>query len=84
MVSVFGDTLKLSPSYEFSVEQGAQKTESVQLFNPGTVPRTATLEVLNPHSDLTVSLSQSTVSIAAGETRMLPIVLDAGATPIAR
>ena len=75
-------TLQTASSYEFSLEQGTQKTESIQLINPGTVPRTATLEVINPHSDLTVSLSQSTVSIGAGETQTLPITLDAGTTPI--
>ncbi len=76
-----GGVLKTPSSYEFSLEQGTEETDSIQLINTGTVPRTATLEVLNPHSDLTVSLSQSTVSIGAGETQTLPINLDAGTTP---
>lgn len=78
-----GEALQTCSSYEFSLEQGTQKTESIQLINPGTVPRTATLDVINPHSDhLTVSLSQSNLSIAAGETKTLTISLEAGATPI--
>ncbi len=82
LASFFGGSLKTLPSYEFSLEQGAQKTESVQLFNPGTVPRMATPEVLNPHSDLTVSLTEpNPASIASGETKTLPINLDASATP---
>jgi hypothetical protein len=81
MVSTFGDTLKLSPNYEFSLEQGAQKTESIQLTNPGAIPQTATLEVINPHPDLiTVTLSQPSPTIAAGETQTLPIVIRARTT----
>lgn len=81
MVPTFGNTLKLSPNYEFSLEQNTQKTESIQLANPGTADRTATLEVINPHPDLiTVTLSQPSPTIAAGETQTLPIVLSAGTT----
>lgn len=58
-----------------------QRTESIQLVNLGTVPRTATLEILNPHPDLmTVTLSQPSPTIAAGETQTLPIVISAGTT----
>jgi hypothetical protein len=76
--ALFGGTLKLSPSYEFTLEQGTQKTDSIQLINPGTVSRSATLEVVNPHADdLTVSLTEpNPISIAPGETETLPIVLN--------
>ena len=81
MVPTFGNSLKLSPNYEFSLEQSTQKTESIQLTNPGTADRIATLEVINPHPDLiTVTLPQPSPTIAAGETQTLPIVLSASAT----
>ncbi len=65
------------------MEQGTQKTEFIQLTNPGSVPRTATLEVINPHSDLTVSLIEpNPVSIAPGETKTLSINLDASTSPV--
>jgi YVTN family beta-propeller protein len=77
------ETLKTSCSYKFSLEQDAKKAESIQLLNPGTVPRTATLEVLNPHSNLGVSLAEpSPISIAPGETKTLSIDLNARDTPI--
>lgn len=69
-------------SYEFTLEQNTQETHSIRLFNPGDVDLTAILEILNPHSGLSVSLiDQYPVSIAPGETRDLSIVLDAGQTP---
>ncbi len=80
---LFGTTLKTASSHEFSLEQGTQKTEFIQLTNPGSVPRTATLEVINPHSDLTVSLIEpNPVSIAPGETKTLSINLDASTSPV--
>jgi hypothetical protein len=78
-----GDALKISRSYEFSVERSNSKTDAIQLFNPGTAPRSATLEILNPHSGLTISLT-SPISIAAGETKTLPIAINPGSLPIGK
>jgi hypothetical protein len=81
--TLFGDSLKTSPSYEFSLEQNTQKSFSVQLMNPGSVARTATVEIINPHSGITDSLTQQNpISIAPGTTHTLPIVIDAGTMPI--
>lgn len=79
----FGNTLQTRSNYEFSIEQYTPKTDSIQLFNPGNVTRSATLEILNPHSDLTVSLpSSDPVSIAAGETKTVDIAIDPDSLPI--
>ncbi|MGB2972689.1 MAG: CARDB domain-containing protein [Candidatus Competibacter sp.] len=81
--SLIGGTLKTSANYNFSLEQGTQKTESIQLLNSGTAVQTAALEVINPHTGLTVTLSQSNPTIGAGETLTLPINLSTGAaTPV--
>jgi len=82
-ISLFGDTLKTLPSNEYTLEQGIQKSETIQLINPGNVARTATLEVVNPHSGLTVSVTEpNPISIAPGETKSLPINIDVGSLPV--
>ena len=74
---LIGETLKTSANYNFSLEQGTQKTESIQLVNSATAAQTATLEIFNPHPNLiTVTLAQSNPTIAAGETLTLPINLE--------
>ncbi len=78
----FGKSLQTLPSYAFAVEQNAQTTESVQLFNPGTASRSATLEVVNPHDGLGVSIAEPTVTVAPGETKDIAVTLDAGTTPV--
>jgi hypothetical protein len=78
-----GQTLKTQCSYGFSLELGTQETQFIQLINPGTVSRSATLEVVNPHSGLTVSLTQpNPITLAPGETKTLSINLDPGTTPV--
>ncbi|MBV5329046.1 MAG: hypothetical protein JZU65_15690 [Chlorobium sp.] len=81
--SLFGDSLQTSPSYDFTLEQNTQKTFSVQLINSGSVARSATVEIINPHSEITESLTQENpISIAPGTTHILPIVIDAGTMAI--
>jgi hypothetical protein len=79
----FGGTLKAPANYEFTLEKNTPKTEAIQLINPGTVARSATLEVITPHSGLTVSVSTPTpVSVAPGETKSLPLDIDPDSLPI--
>jgi hypothetical protein len=75
----FGNTLQTMSSYEFFLQLGAQKTESIQLFNTGDVSRSATLKVVNPHSEqLPISLQSSNpVTIAPGASENVPLVIDA-------
>jgi hypothetical protein len=75
-----GTTVQLSPSYEFSLEQGAQDTQSIHLTNPGSETRSATLEMVNPHTALTVSVPEPRVTVAPGETKAISINLAAGTT----
>ncbi|MEI2774357.1 MAG: CARDB domain-containing protein [Candidatus Competibacter sp.] len=81
---LIGETLQTCSNHEFSLEQGTQKTDFIPLINPSTVSlRTATLEVINPHSALAVSVTEpNPVSIAPGETKTLSIDVNAGATPV--
>ena len=52
------------------------------MVNPGSDSRSATLEVLNPQTGLGVALSSgSTISLAAGETVVVPVSIDAGQVP---
>lgn len=77
LASLFGDSLKISSSYEFSVEQGTQQTDSIQLVNSSDVSQSATLEIINSHPELTISLPQDSVTIAPGATENLPLQIDA-------
>jgi hypothetical protein len=74
---IFGGPIKTSASYIFTVAQGAQATDSIQLTNTDNVLHLANLTVLNPHSDLIVSFADPTVTLAAGETTDIPLAIDA-------
>ena len=53
------------------------------MINPGSVARSATLEVVNPHTGLTVSVTEpNPVNIAPGETKSIPVNIDAGSLPV--
>ena len=80
---LMGDTLKIPQSYEFSLEKYTQTESLIQLTNPTNEYQSASLEVINPLSDLTVSLThQNPITIAPGEVQDIPIVLDAGSMPV--
>jgi len=82
-VPTFGGSLKTSTSYEFSLKQSTQDTESIQLTNPGATSRSATISILNPYPGLTVSLSPpNPITVAPGETQNIPILIDAGPLPV--
>lgn len=82
-VPLFGDTLRTLSSYDFSLEQNAQKTATIQLINPGNVARSASLDIVNPHSGMAVSITQQNpISIAPGATVTVPLAIDAGSMPI--
>lgn len=76
----FGDVIQTRASHEFSVEHATQKTESIRLFNFSDVPRTATVELLNPHSELAISLQTDEVTLAPGTSETLSLQIDATAT----
>jgi hypothetical protein len=79
----FGGTLKTPASYEFTLEQNNKKTEAIQLINPGSIARSATLEIVNPQSGLTVAATQpNPISIAPGETKSLSLTIDDGSLPV--
>lgn len=81
----FGDSLSTLPDYEFSVEQSAQQTDAIKLFNVDTVSRSATLQVVNPHPDLSISLDvQNPVTVPAGAYETIPIQIDAASAPVGR
>lgn len=81
-VDLFGQTLKISPSYEFSLEQGTSKTDSIQMFNANDASRSATLELITPHPDLAITLQNPEVTIAPGATELLTLQLDAESTAV--
>lgn len=80
--SEFGAALKTSSSYTFTVQQGARATGSIQLTNADNVLHSANLTVLNPHSDLIVSIADPTVTLAAGETADISIDIDAASASL--
>jgi hypothetical protein len=81
--SQLGSGLTLAPSLEFCVGQGQSVSQSVSLSNPGSVARSATLEVVNPYSGLTVTVgTPNPVSVAAGATTNVPINIGAGSAAV--
>ncbi len=83
--NLFGGALQTAPDYEFSVEQNTPQTDSIQLSNLGGVSRSVTLEFLNPHPGLTLSLtSPNPTSVAPGETKTLSMTIDPGSLPIGK
>jgi YVTN family beta-propeller protein len=80
---VFGTTLQTSSSYAFTVEQGTQATEYIQLVNPGGMSHSATFDLFNPSTDPSVSLvGPNSIDIEPGETKSIPINIDASAAPV--
>jgi hypothetical protein len=77
-----GITLQTASSYEFLVEQNAPATNSIYLYNPGSANRTATLEILNPHPELAISLQSQEISIAPGAPHTVPVLIDANSSPV--
>lgn len=78
-----GPSLTVLPEYDFAVETGTTATVAVELFNASSATRTATLAIANPHTDLSVSLtSQTPITLESGETRAIPLAIDAGSTPV--
>ncbi len=81
--SLFGNTIKTEANYEFTIEQNALEEFSIQLTNPGDDTQSVTLEVINPHSDLTVSLTQQNpVTLAPGDVLDIPLSINAGSMPV--
>jgi hypothetical protein len=82
MMDPFGISLQTASSYEFFVEQQAPATGSIYLYNPGSASRTATLEILNPHPQLAISLQSQEISIAPGAPHTVPVLIDANSAPV--
>lgn len=75
---LIGETLQICSSYEFYVEQSAQKTQFIQLINPGTISRSASPKIVNPHPELAIALqSQNPVTIAPGAIVTVPLQINA-------
>jgi Concanavalin A-like lectin/glucanases superfamily/CARDB/PKD domain/SdrD B-like domain len=78
-----GETIQIPSNYEFILEQSAQEDFSIQLTNPSDDSQSATLEIINPHSVLTVSTTQQNpITLAPAEVLNIPIVINAIATPV--
>lgn len=78
-----GSTLLTSSNDEFIIEQGAQRTTSIPLANLSEAPHSATIEVVNPYSNLGISIPQSNpISVDPEKTDDIPITLDASTTPL--
>jgi hypothetical protein len=70
--------LQMLGNYEFSIEQGYQQAFSTQVTNQDSISHAATVEIFNPSSELAVALgSEGAVSLAPGETKVMPINVDA-------
>ena len=76
----FGTTLQTAPNHDFFVEQNVQTTESISLYNPGNEERTATLEILNPHPELDVSLQNEEIIVGPRATETVSIIINAAYT----
>lgn len=82
-IPTLGADVQVSPSYQFAIETGASRMESIHLFNSGDVPRSATLQVANPSPDLGVTLpSQGPFILAPGEAVEVPLIIDASSSPV--
>ena len=70
-------TLQVASPLFFALDKNTVERQSVDVSNPGTVARTATIEVLNPHSDLSIILaSEHQISVAAGDLEQLLLDID--------
>jgi hypothetical protein len=79
-----GPSLSVLPEYDFAVATGTTATLEVELFNASSATHTATLTVVNPHTDLGVSLtSQPSITLDPGQAGVVPLAIDAGSTPVA-
>jgi YVTN family beta-propeller protein len=78
-----GPSLSVLPEYDFAVATGTTATIEVELFNASSATHAATLAVVNPHTDLGVSLtSPPSITLDPGETGAVPLAIDAGSTPV--
>ncbi|MGY6274995.1 CARDB domain-containing protein [Methylomonas sp. MgM2] len=80
---VFGNVVKTVSFYEYTFEQNIPKNVTFQLVNSGNAVHTATLEIVNPFSNLTISITEpNPINLAAGETKSISLSIDPGALPI--
>lgn len=78
-----GNIVRTQANHEFILEQAEQKEFSIQLMNTGSSSQSATLEVINPHPELSVSMAQANpIALAAGESQNIPLDIDAGSMPV--
>ena len=80
---LIGEKIKVPGNYEFILEQGTQNEFLIQFLSASDNSQIASLEVINPHSDLTVSLTlQNPITIEPGESFEIPVNFDAGSMPV--
>jgi hypothetical protein len=78
-----GDGLKFPCSLNWSVGQGTQASQAVQLINPGAATQSATIEVVNPHSGLGIAVSGSNaVTVPAGTTNEVALSVNADSASV--
>ncbi|NOZ67837.1 MAG: hypothetical protein GXP46_00985 [Deferribacteres bacterium] len=78
-----GNTIKTQADYSFILEETAQGEFSIQLTNQSDDTQSVTLEVINPHPELTVSTTQQNpVTLARGDVQDIPIFINTGSMPV--
>ena len=76
--SFVGNAIQIPTTNEFSLEQSTQAIFMIDLINQDTVSHSATVEVLNPDENLSVTLGQAgSILLAAGEIQTLLLDIDA-------
>jgi len=79
----FGGELLIAPHFEFSLEQDLPALETIQLTNPSAGELSTTVEIINPHPGLLISLVESMpVTIGASEINDLTLNLDSESIPL--
>ncbi len=78
-----GNNIKVPSTYEFSMERNVQDNVTVQLTNQSEESQSVTIDVVNPHTELTVTINESNpLEVAADAVQDIPVIVNTNATPI--
>ena len=81
--SSFPGSVTTATSDEFSLVQGTQGTQSIQLTNTAMVAHSATLTFVNPKANPSLSVPRANpISVPAGQSVNVPISIDGSSTPV--
>ncbi|MCP4119753.1 MAG: hypothetical protein GY737_31010 [Desulfobacteraceae bacterium] len=83
--NIIGKNLKTSPNHEFSLEQYTQTNESIWISNSTDEYQSATLEIINPHSVISVSFDgENAINLEPQKNFRFPVTIDSGRAPIGK